>query len=726
MSSVPPKPPDDDSTGTVSEEAVAASSGGIESDSKTIVSAIRPARTSLKEQAAGLPSTPGVYLFKNERGTVLYVGKAQSLKSRVRQYVSGGDGRYQIPALIDRAADVEVLVTGNVKEALLLENELIKQHKPPFNVRLRDDKQYLALRLDESEEWPRVTMVRRFRKDGAQYFGPYTSSVALKSSLSKLRRLFPLRSCSKSTFNDYARRGRPCIEFEMKRCLGPCVGLTDEASYAEQTRGTILFLRGKSRELVDNIEREMHEAAADERFEDAARLRDRIHAVERTIESQQIVTESDVDRDVFALARQGGEVEVQVLHVREGRVIGARGFAFSNVRLEDGDVMASFLGQFYASGGGHAPPREILTSVDFDDDGALAALWRERFDQPVAIRWAQRGGGKRLVEIAERNAALGLATRLAARESVDTALDELEERCRLKARPHRIECYDVSNLQGTLAVASRVSFENGEPVKKEYRRYRIREAEAGDDYGCMREVLDRRLMRVDTEPLPDLLMVDGGRGQVGVVMAALADAALEVEVLGISKERDDDSPSIRVKRGGGLKAERIFRPNRANPIMLAPSSRGMLLLQRVRDESHRFAIEYQRDLRSKVNMTSILEELPGIGPGKRKALLKTLGSLRAVRNATVAELLGVPGVSARDAESIRRFFDALTAPEVVAEADEPDEVEGLEETEGLDEMEGLEETEGLGRMEEAETEVAPQSDEESARELPTPDGKGSA
>ena len=306
MSSVPPKPPDDDSTGTVSEEAVAASSGGIESDSKTIVSAIRPARTSLKEQAAGLPSTPGVYLFKNERGTVLYVGKAQSLKSRVRQYVSGGDGRYQIPALIDRAADVEVLVTGNVKEALLLENELIKQHKPPFNVRLRDDKQYLALRLDESEEWPRVTMVRRFRKDGAQYFGPYTSSVALKSSLSKLRRLFPLRSCSKSTFNDYARRGRPCIEFEMKRCLGPCVGLTDEASYAEQTRGTILFLRGKSRELVDNIEREMHEAAADERFEDAARLRDRIHAVERTIESQQIVTESDVDRDVFALARRGG------------------------------------------------------------------------------------------------------------------------------------------------------------------------------------------------------------------------------------------------------------------------------------------------------------------------------------------------------------------------------------------------------------------------------------
>lgn len=620
----------------------------------------------LEEQVDGLPTTAGVYLFKSAGGAVLYVGKAQNLKSRVRQYVSGGDGRIRIPALVERAASVDVLVTGNVKEALLLENELIKQHRPPFNVRLRDDKQYLALRIDERESWPRVTLVRRFRKDGAQYFGPYTSSVALKSSLSKLRRLFPLRSCTEGTFKDYARRGRPCIEYEMKRCLGPCVGLTDEAAYSEQVRGTMLFLRGKSRELVEKIEREMAEAAGEERFEDAARLRDRIQAVERTIESQQIVTEAGLDRDVFALAREGGEVEIQVLHVREGRVIGARGFSFSNVRIDDDEVMSSFLGQFYGSGEGHAPPREVLTSTDFDDDGALVALWRERFDQAVTIRRAQRGGGRRLMEIALRNAALGLATRLAARDSVDTALDELEERCQLSVRPHRIECYDVSNLQGTLAVASRVVFEDGEPVKKDFRRYRIREAEAGDDYGCMREVLDRRLRRIDTEPLPDLLMVDGGRGQLGVVMAALEDAGREVEVLGISKERDDASPSLRVKRGGGLKAERIFRPGRANPILLAPSSRGMLLLQKIRDESHRFAIEFQRDLRSKVNMTSILEELPGIGPGKRRALLKTLGSLRGVRNASLEELAAVSGISARDAKSIREFFDALLAPEFVA------------------------------------------------------------
>jgi excinuclease ABC subunit C len=630
---------------------------------------------SLAEQVEGLPSGPGVYLFKSARGTVLYVGKAQNLKSRVRQYVSGGDGRIRIPALVERAASVDVLVTGNVKEALLLENELIKQHRPPFNVRLRDDKQYLALRIDENEPWPRVTMVRRFRKDGAQYFGPYTSSVGLKTSLSKLRRLFPLRSCTESTFKDYARRGRPCIEYEMKRCLGPCCGLADAEGYADQVRGTILFLRGKSRELVESIEREMAEAAAEERFEDAALLRDRLQAVERTIESQQIVTESGLDQDIFAIAREGGEVAVQVLHVREGRVIGARDFPFSNVRIDDGEVMGSFVGQFYGSGDGHAPPKEVLVSVDFEDDGALASLWRDRFGQTVSIRRPQRGANRRLIEIAERNASLSLVTRLAARESVETALTELEQQCRLSRSPRRIECYDISHLQGTLAVGSRVVFEDGEPVKKDYRRYRIREAEAGDDYACMREVIDRRLRRVKTEPLPDLLMVDGGRGQVAVVMAALADAAessgsegaIEVEVLGISKERDEDSASLRVKRSGGLKAERIYRPGRTNPILLPPSSRGMLLLQRVRDESHRFAIEFQRELRSKVNLTSILEELPGIGPGKRRALLKTLGSLRGVRGASVAELAAVPGVSERDAEAIQRFFEALSAPEAAAE-----------------------------------------------------------
>jgi len=628
-----------------------------------------PKRVPLEERVETLPTTPGVYLFKSERGAVLYVGKAQNLRQRVRQYVAGGDGRHQIPKLMRRTATVDVLVTQNVKEALLLENELIKRHKPTFNVRLRDDKQYLGLRVDPRETWPRLVGVRKFRKDGALYFGPYTSNVALREALSNLRRIFPLRSCSDGTFRDYQRRGRPCIEYEMKRCLGPCVGLTNEDAYREQVDGTVLFLKGRSKELVQHLEKQMQVAAKSEDFEEAARLRDRLQAVGRTLEQQQIVSEHQLERDVFGLARDGGEVEMQVLHVREGRVVGAEDFGFSDVELDDGEVMSSFLGQYYGKVEGREAPKELVCSEAFgdDDEAALTALFDERFGRRVAVRVPQRGAAKQLVEIAQRNAEVALKTRLEARESVESALAEIQEATGLQRLPRRIECYDVSNLAGTLAVASRVAFEDGLPRKADYRKYKVREAAAGDDYDSLREVLGRRLDRVESEPLPDLVMVDGGRGQLGVVMAALEDAGLEVDVVAISKERDDESPSVRVKRGGGLKAERLFRPGRSNPILLPPSSRGLLLLQRVRDESHRFAIEYQRKLRSQVSLTSILEELPGIGPGKRRALLKELGSLRAVREADVATLAQVTGISGRNAETIHGFFAATRSAQPGAE-----------------------------------------------------------
>jgi len=614
---------------------------------------------SLEERAETLPQGPGVYLFKSGRGAVLYVGKAQNLRQRVKQYVSGGDGRIMIPALMERAADVDVLVTPTVKDALLLENELIKQHRPVFNVRLRDDKQYLALRLCTSERWPRLTMVRQFARDGAQYFGPYTSSVSLKAALSNLRRIFPLRSCSDSVFRDYARRGRPCIEHEMKRCLAPCVDRVDEAQYAELVEGTVLFLRGRSDELMEDLRRRMQRASEEERFEDAAALRNRMRAVERTVERQQIVSERPIDRDVFGIVRRGGEVLVQALHVRQGRVVGAEDFAFSDVRLDDGEVMSSFLGQYYDVREGRPPPREVVSSAAFDDDGALEGMLAEHASGRVRIRTPQRGALRELVAIATANAELSLMQRLDAQASVEAALDEIQRRCGLTRLPRRMECYDVSNLQGSLAVASRVVFVDGRPRKKDYRRYRIKQAAAGDDYACLREVMQRRLAKVDKEPLPDLLMVDGGRGQLAVVSAALRDAGLEVDSLGIAKERDDESRTARVRRGGGLKAERIFLAGRANPVEMPPSSKGLLLLQRVRDESHRFAIEFQRKLRLKAGLTSILEELPGIGPTKRRALLRVLGSLRAVRNASEEALRAVPGVTARDAATLRRFFDAV-------------------------------------------------------------------
>jgi len=615
---------------------------------------------SLADRAEALPTGPGVYLFKSRRGSVLYVGKAQNLRARVKQYIGGGDGRIRIPALMERAADVDVLLTPTVKDALLLENELIKRHRPRFNVRLRDDKQYLALRLDPAERWPRLREVRKFARDGAEYFGPYTSSLSMKEAVSNLRRILPLRSCSEGTFKDYARRGRPCIEYEMERCLGPCCELADADHYAELVRGTALFLRGRSDELVEQLEQRMTDAAEHEDFELAARLRDRIAAVERTVERQQIVVDTRVERDVFALARRGAELALQVLHVREGRVIGAEDFSFSNVEIDDGAVIASFLGQYYGSGGeehDRQVPREVLTDQPVDDDAAVAVWLSEREGRRVALRTPQRGASRKLLEIAARNAEIALDRRLAERASLDATLTELRDKCRLRDLPRRIECYDVSNLGGTLAVASRVVLQDGKPDKSAYRRYRIKQAMAGDDYGCLRETLERRLRRVESEPLPDLLMVDGGRGQLGVVGAALRDAGIEVDALGIAKERDDDSPSVRVKRGGGLKAERVFLPGRTNPVMLPPRSKALLLLQRVRDESHRFAIEFQRDLRSRSNLNSILEELPGIGPKKRRSLLKHLGSLRAVRAATADELEAVPGISRKEAETVAHFFD---------------------------------------------------------------------
>ena len=393
------------------------------------------------ERVDELPATPGVYLFKSGTGRVLYVGKAQSLRARVRSYLGpGGDGRHQVPHLLERVAEVDVLVTPSVKDALLLENELIKQHRPPFNVRLRDDKQYLGLRLDAREAWPRLQPVRRFRDDGAQYFGPYTSSQSLREAVSNLRRIFPLRSCSDPTFKDYARRGRPCIEFEMRRCLAPCCGRIDEAAYAELVKGTALFLRGRSLELVGHLRERMQEAAREERFEEAARARDQIGAVEQTVERQGIVGARGVNRDVFGVARSGGEVQVQVLYVRDGRVVGASDHGFSDVRLDDGEVMSSFLGQYYGSAEERPVPGEVLTPVPVDDDGALEALLTERVGRRVRVRAPRRGALREIVAMASANAELALARRVEARESVDAAGEELRERLALPSLPRRIEC----------------------------------------------------------------------------------------------------------------------------------------------------------------------------------------------------------------------------------------------------------------------------------------------
>ena len=459
----------------------------------------------------------------------------------------------------------------------------------------------------------------------------------------------------------------------MKRCLAPCCGRVDEAAYADLVAGTAMFLRGRSTELVTALRDRMARAAEAEQFEEAARLRDRIEAVERTVERQQIVGLRRADRDVFGLARRGGDAEVHVLHVREGRVIGAQGYPLDAVPLDDGEVISSFLAQYYAVSGGRPIPGEIVAPAAVDDGGALESWLSDRAASRVAVRVPQRGALRELLAMAHNNAELGLAHRLEAQESVATALVELGEQLGLPGPPRRIEGYDISTLHGTLTVGSRVVFVDGQPEKSDYRRYRIREAPPDDDYACLREVIARRLARADREPLPDLLLIDGGKGQLAVVSATLADAGLTANAASLAKERDEESPASRaqraegerrpsggrVRRSGGLKAERVFLPQRKDPILLPPSSRALLLLQRVRDESHRFAIEFQRKLRSKQNFASILEELPGIGPGKRRSLLSSLGSLRAVREAPIEVLASVPGVSRRDAQTIAGFFAAV-------------------------------------------------------------------
>jgi excinuclease ABC subunit C len=619
--------------------------------------------TPLEERIALLPVEPGVYLFRDADARVLYVGKAQSLRARVRSYFNrGGDGRMQVPFLVERIADVEVIATANVKEALLLENQLIKQHKPRFNVRLRDDKNYLALRLDPEEPYPRFTETRRFARDGALYFGPYTSSLSLRGTLATLQRIFPLRTCSDPVFRSYRRQGRPCLEHSIGRCAAPCCGRISDEAYGELVSGAALFMRGKAEDLLAELRKRMRDASAAERFEEAGRLRDRVRAVERTVESQAMVSRKFVDRDAFGIAREGPRLEIQSLHVRQGKIAGSASHQFRDVAGDDAEALGSFLAQFYAE---REIPREVLAPVELESATAFEELWRERAGHAVEISVPKRGERRRLVELATRNAALALEARDQKEQNTAELLEAVREALRLERAPVAIECYDISHLQGSLGVASRVSFVDARPNKAGYRKYKLRETAPGDDYGAMREVLRRRLERLESEPAPDLLLLDGGKGQLNAARALFADLGVEgVALASLAKERDEESPSPRVLRHGGQKREKLFLPGVKDPVLLPADSPALLLLQRVRDESHRFAISYHRELRRKSQFRSILDELPGIGPTRRRALLRHLGSLEKVRAATLAELEAVPKLGRRAAAIVHRFFHAEAPPEV--------------------------------------------------------------
>lgn len=609
----------------------------------------------LETKLATLPTRPGVYLLRDAHDKVIYVGKAKSLRSRVRSYFRGGDERAQVAFLVGKVARFETLVTRNEKEALILENNLIKQYKPRYNIRLKDDKSYVSVKIEERHPWPRLVVTRKLTRDGSRYLGPFSSAWSVRETLDTIRKIFPIRNCSDTVFRN---RARPCIEYQIKRCPGPCCLPVDAEEYGRNVAQTVELLEGKNQQLVRTLSTRMTAASDALRFEEAARLRDQLRAIETTVQRQQAVEHWGRDQDVFGLYREGGCVEIQVLFVRQGKLTGNQAYTFDDLEQSDDEILAAVLTQFYQ--GDRAVPDAIVLPLVLEDADVRAEYLGERRGRPLEIVCPQRGARVRLVEMARDNARHSFAERRDQTTQREHMLEELRRRLHLRSAPKRIECFDISNIQGNLTVASMVTFDEGQPCPARYRRYRIRTVEGSDDFASMYEVLERRYRRAkDENDFPDLLMVDGGKGQLNVAVEVLRALEIDgVDVIGLAKmrvERDAQAPDI-VRSD-----ERVFLPGRKNPVVLRRNSTALFLLQRVRDEAHRFAITYHRELRRRERLRSGLEDIAGVGPGRRRVLLRHFGSLRRLRAASEAEIAAVPGISARLAAEIHARLAVTTA-----------------------------------------------------------------
>ena len=632
----------------------------------------------LRQKLDELPTSPGVYLMKDRQGRVIYVGKAVNLRSRVRSYFQPGtsDGRAFIPFLEDLLGDLEVILVHSEKEALILENTLIKRHKPRFNVMLRDDKAFICLRLDESHPYPRLEVVRRMKKDGARYFGPYSSASAIRETLRVANRYFNLRTCTDKVLE---RRTRPCLLFQIGRCPAPCVYEVPEEEYRRNVRELVLFLSGREPELVEALRARMRAAATELRFEEAARLRDQIGAIEKSLERQRTVLADQLDQDVFGLHREGPELTVELLQVRSGRLVSARSFGFSGQEFPTGELLGSFLTQYY-EGGGPIPEEVLLPEGAGEGSGfpaeVLAEWLSEKRGKKVRVHVPLRGDRKKLVEMAEKNADQAFAERRQRHRSGEDLLERLQKALSLGRVPRRIECFDISNMQGAMVVASQVAFTDAEPDKARYRHYKIKGFTGQDDFASLYEVVGRRLRRgVEGDDLPDLLLIDGGKGQLNAARAAVKDAGLEgrLDLASLAKSRVEGEGEA----GGVTRSpERVFLPGRKDPLVLRQNSAELFLLQRLRDEAHRFAITFHQKLRTERNFRSVLEEVPGIGDKRRKALLRHFGSLKRIRQATPEELAQAPGFDAELAGRVHAFLKArgeaelvpLSVPDDVAQA----------------------------------------------------------
>lgn len=602
------------------------------------------------------PRTPGVYLMKGRDGTILYIGKARDLHSRIRAYWGGTDTRYMVPFLTSRTHDIEFIVTGTEKEALLLENTLIKAHHPRYNVDFRDDKAYFHIRIDPGEEFPRFHLVRRPKRDKARYFGPYPSSAAAKETLRFLQPIFPLRTCRD---HDLKNRRRPCLEFEIKRCKGPCVGRIDAQAYDVLVQDSIAFLEGREKALVGNLRARMDDLAEALNFEEAAVLRDRIAAIEETLEKQKVLSLSRKDRDVFGFYREGDLTQVCAVFIRAGKIIGKKSFPLVRLGGETAEILSSVLKRYYD--GEAYIPDEIITPCEFEDTAVIEEWLGEKKGKKVLLTLPRRGLGRDLTDMAEQNAASVFTSERRHEIGPSEALALMAEKLELRTTPARIEGFDISNIGGRYAVGSLVTFIDGMPWKEGYRRFRIRTVPGADDYAMLYEVLKRRYE--NRGDLPDLLVVDGGKGQAGVAVAVLRELDIgSIDVIGFAKERPDETApggeaALRPREGVRYKGEdRVYLPRKKEPIYVSRWPAVLFLLQHLRDEAHRFAVSYFRKVKEKEDLRSVVDGIPGIGARKKKDLLTFFGDLRKLRRASIEELQNVEGIGPRMAERIHRFF----------------------------------------------------------------------
>lgn len=596
----------------------------------------------IKGKLKNLPQSPGVYIMKDERGKPLYIGKAKSLSRRLRYYfLNTSRLPPRIRAMASKVEDFEVIITDSEIEALILESNLIKENKPRYNVNLKDDKRYPLIKVTAGETFPRVIVVRRAKRDGAKYFGPYTSVKSMRWTLRMLRRIFPLRSCSQPL--PAKGKVKPCLNFYIKRCLGVCQGNVSQEDYRKIIDGVLLFLSGRNRVLEEHLKSAMEEAARRQNFELAAKFRDQLRAVEKVTQSQKIVTQKEVDRDIISCARQGRDAASVILKIRGGAMVGREHFYFiTPLGVEDGEFLASLLKRTYLNSADI--PREIFLPQEVEEQELIADWLARRRGGKISLLVPQRGEKAKLVGMAEENAQLLLQELLLerARERPSPRVLALQGHLHLKKAPRRIEAFDISNIRGSDCVGSMVSFLDGRPRKGSYRRFKIKTVSAQDDYAMIREVINRRYQRVLQEKadLPDLVLVDGGKGQLAAARKALRDLGVKDQpVIGLAKRLDE-----------------VFLPGRSQSIMLPKDSPALRLIQRVRDEAHRFAISYHRLLRKRRTIRSELEEIEGIGKRREETLLRVFGSLEGVRKAGLAEVERIEGMNRKAARNVFNYF----------------------------------------------------------------------